>query len=173
MSRRKIFANTVAGIIIAIGMVAGGGFLIFNMLTNMSDRSSVAYRNGSFDWTIFIVFVALGLLLIVMGGALGWWLMSLLRTKMSLGENGICVSEPGGQKVLLWDQITKITKVHILPKQHGRGLAATAIHAMDYVVVTYEVTRFDNEIFAVSENLIGNISQRVATKNVEWATEER
>lgn len=59
----KDLPNTIAGFIIAIGMIVGGVALIAYRLANTSNRASAVYRHGSFDWTIFLVFLALGLAL--------------------------------------------------------------------------------------------------------------
>ncbi|WP_146518180.1 hypothetical protein [Stieleria varia] len=58
-------------------------------------------------------------------------------------------------KLLLLDQVKILAKVHLVPQNHGWGLAAAVLQAMDHIVAVFELVRSDNEVFKLSQKELG------------------
>lgn len=170
-------SNIVAGYIIAVLMIVGGGWLIYFSLI---EAAIIKGANGTeirADWGKASITGILGILLCVGSPFLIWWLSKLKKLVIHYHEYGLGVE--GGQAMkFTWADVVKVKETRMSQKMPiVKGAAkhfAPTMHAKNYIVHLkngQELFFGPNEVDD-PESLGFKIKEKTAHLKIPWEVEE-
>jgi hypothetical protein len=177
---RKVFKpgldNLIAGVIIGVLMLGGGGAVVFFAVKGVIDNGGKlpAWGAKGWSWGAVVLVAALGIGLMVGGFFLIGWMRSLFSLRVHVGQKGFRVTEGKTSRVILWSEIVSVQETHLYERPPLlKGVAKYALPKM--MSTSFVVQRkvgegfgFDGNTISEHEELADMIKEETDSRNIPW-----
>ena len=171
--------NLIAGIIIGILMIVGRCFLVYlpvnGVIESGGDLPVITGKGQKgWCWVAAGALAVMGVMLIVGGILLIFWMKSMFSLRVRVGQNGIIVSTKSITRCISWDEIASVEETPLFERPPVlKGVARFALPKMQSKSFTVNVKSgepiaFDANAIKGHIELAEMIREQTERRNIPW-----